>query len=371
MHHEPDETIAAMNPVTPTLNGESPWLRLAGLPLVIEACEYDRLHAVLAYEFERITTHVRLVGAGADGLGGGGSVFREDGTTLHETRPPLPLGGEWTLAGFCDHLATLELWPQPPEWDVALRLRNWAFESAALDLALRQAGRSLHDVLGLEPQPVRFVNSLGLGEEPSIEPVRRRLARFPGLRFKLDAEATWAPALVDEVAATGAVDTIDFKGHYGFEVEDPEALGALYDHVLAAFPGAYLEDPHDLPEIAERLGDHLDRVSYDSPIHSADDIGATPLAARVVNVKPSRIGSLRALFGVYARCAREDRPMYGGGMGELGVGRGQIELLAALFHADGPNDVAPSAYNEDDPPGGLPPSPLAPRAEATGFRWAA
>ncbi len=154
---------------------------------------------------------MRLVGAGADGLGEDVSVFREDGTALHETWPSLPLEGEWTLAGFCDHLATLELWPEPPELDVALRLRNWAFESAALDLALRQAGRSLHDVLGLEPQPVRFVNSLGLGKEPSIEPVRRRLARSPGVRFKLDAEATWAPELVDEVGATGAVDTIDFK----------------------------------------------------------------------------------------------------------------------------------------------------------------
>jgi hypothetical protein len=235
---------------------------------------------------------------------------------------------------------------------------------------LRQAGRALHDVLGLEPRPVRFVNSLGLGEEPSIEHVRRRLARSPGVRFKLDAEATWSPALIDEVAATGAVDTIDFKGQYGFEVKDPEALAALYDHVLAAFPDAYLEDPHDLPEVEQRLGDHLERVSYDAPIRDAEDIGTTPLAARVVNVKPSRVGSLRRLFDVYACCARERRPMYGGGMGELGVGRGQIQLLAALFHADAPNDVAPSAYNEDDPPGGLPASPLAPRPEATGFRWA-
>ena len=160
--------------------------------------------------------------------------------------------GRW--AGFCEHVSSLELFPEPPEWEAALRFRNWAFESAALDLALRQAGRSLHDVLGLEPQPVRFVNSLGLGEEPSLEPVRRRLDRSPGVRFKLDAQATWAPSLVDEVAATGAVDTIDFKGHYGIEVEDPDALSALYDHVLAAFPDAYLEDPHDLPEIAERLG---------------------------------------------------------------------------------------------------------------------
>jgi hypothetical protein len=353
------------------MDGESLWPRLAGLSLVIEGCEYDRLGAVLAHEFERVTTHVRLVGAGADGLGEDVSPFREDGTALHETRRSLPLEGEWTLAGFCDHLAALELWPQPPEWDVALRFRNWAFESAALDLALRQAGRSLHDVLGLEPRPVRFVNSFGLGKEPSIEPVRRRLARSSGVRFKLDAEATWAPALVDEVAATGAVDTIDFKGQYGFEVKDPEALGALYDHVLAAFPDAYLEDPHDLPEIALRLGGHLERVSYDSPIRNAEDIGQTPLAACVVNVKPSRIGGLRPLFDVYARCARERRPMYGGGMGELGVGRGQIELLAALFHADAPNDVAPSAYNEDDPKGDLPASPLTPRPAATGFRWAA
>ena len=357
--------------MNPTMNGESLWPRLAELPFVIEACVYDRLHAVLAHEFERISTHVRLAGEGTDGLGEDVSIFREDGTALHETRPVLGLEGEWTLAGFCDHLATLELWPEPPEWDVARRFRNWAFESAALDLALRQAGRSLHDALGLEPQPVRFVNSLSLGKEPSFAPLRRRLARSPGVRFKLDAEATWTPALVDEVAATGAVDTIDFKGHYGFDVEDPEALGALYDHVLAAFPDAYLEDPHDLPEIAQRLGDHLDRVSYDAPIRSAEDIGATPLGARVVNVKPSRIGSLRALFDVYARCARERRPMYGGGMGELGVGRGQIELLAALFHADAPNDVAPSAYNEDDPPGDLPASPLAPRPAQTGFRWGA
>ena len=354
-----------------TMNGGSLWPRLAGLRLVIEACEYDRLHALLANEFERITTHVRLVGAGVDGLGEDVSVFREDGTALHETRPALPLEGEWTLAGFCEHLATLELWSEPPEWHGALRYRQWAFESAALDLALRQAGLSLHHVLGLEPQPVRFVNSLGLGREPSIEPVRRRLARSPGVRFKLDAEAIWPPGLVDEVAATGAIDTIDFKGQYGLEVDDPEALDALYDRVLQAFPDAYLEDPHDLPGIAQRLGDHLERVSYDAPIRSADDIGATPLAARVVNVKPARIGDVQRLFEVYARCEREGRPMYGGGFGELGAGRGQIELLAALFHADAPNDVAPSAYNEDDPAGPLPASPLAPSPAPTGFRWSA
>src|SRR3954471_24845450 len=237
---EPGETMMAKNAGSATMKGESLWPRLAGLPLVIEACEYERLHAVLAYEFERITTHVRLVGAGVDGLGEDVSVFREDGTALHETRPRLPLEGMWTLVGFCEHLATLELWPEPPEHDLALNFRNWAFESAALDLALRQAGPPLHEVLELEPRPVRFVNSLGLGKEPSIEPLRRRLARSPGVRFKLDAEATSTAALRGEVAAAGAVGTIDFKGQYGLEVKDPEALGALYNSVLSAFPDAYL-----------------------------------------------------------------------------------------------------------------------------------
>ena len=348
----------------------SRWTLIADLPLVVESCTFERLHAVQAQDFQRVTTHVRLTGGGTDGLGEDVSIHVEDGTSLHETRPDLPLAGEWTIASFCDHLDTLDLWPEPPEWDLVRNLRRWAFESAALDLALRQAVRPLHEVLGLEPRPLRFVNSLGLGEQPSIEPVRRRLARSPGVDFKIDAQATWTPELVDEVAATGAADTVDFKGRYGIEVEDPEALVRLYDRVLAAFPPTtYLEDPHDLPEIAERLAGHIERVSYDAPILSADDVGT--LDARVVNVKPSRIGSLRRLFEVYARCERERRPMYGGGMGELGVGRGQIELLAAIFHPDGPNDVAPSAYNEDDPSDGLPGSPLEPRPEATGFRWSA
>jgi hypothetical protein len=45
------------------------WTKLAELPLVVEACEYERPHAILAHESERITTHVRLSGAGTDRLG--------------------------------------------------------------------------------------------------------------------------------------------------------------------------------------------------------------------------------------------------------------------------------------------------------------
>ena len=97
-------------------------------------------------------------------------------------------------------------------------------------------------------------------------------------------------------------------------------------------------------------------------------IGVPVNPIRVVNIKPCRTGSLRRLLALYARGEADGLLMYGGGMGELGVARGQIQLLASLFHPDGPNDVAPSPFNGPDPPEGLPTSPLPPEPEATGFR---
>ena len=341
------------------------WPRLAELPLVVESYALERIDAPPGSGYERVTTHVRLLGAGTDGLG---EDIYDEQEALLAAGPSLPLAGEWTLAGFCDHLDTLALWPAEPEWPLAHHFRRWTYESAALDLALRQAGRSLHDVLGREPQPVGFVNSLGLGDPPDIATIHRRLDRYPGLRLKLDAVADWTPALMDELAATGAVETVDFKGRYGLDLPALDALLALYDHALTAFPDAVLEDPHDLPEVAERLADHQHRVAYDAPILTFDDLARQPLAARIVNVKPSRIGGLRALLDLYDRCAAEGVRLYGGGMGEQGVGRGQVQLLASLFHPDAHNDVAPGGFNLADPPGGLPASPLPAGPAPTGFR---
>jgi O-succinylbenzoate synthase len=112
------------------------------------------------------------------------------------------------------------------------------------------------------------------------------------------------------------------------------------------------------------------RVSYDAPIRSAADLETTPVRVRTINVKPSRVGSLRTLFELYAHCEAHGIAMYGGGMGELGVGRGQIQLLAALYHPDGSNDVAPSAYNAPVLAADLPTSPLEPQPAPTGFRRA-
>jgi hypothetical protein len=346
---------------------ESLWTRIADLPLVVES-PVERLEAPAPAE--RVTDLVRLRGRGAEGLGEdiGGDMLDEDGAFL-AAAPALALAGEWTLATFAAHLAGVDVWPQPPEWEMARRWRNWAFESAALDLALLQAGIGLPEALDREPARVRFVNSLGLGDPPEIGAVGRRLERYPALRFKVDAQPSWSPELTAAVADTGTVDVVDFKGRYGLPVEDEFALLAMYETVLDRFPDAILEDPHDRPDVAALVAPHAARVSFDAPIATAADIESAAFGARTVNVKPSRIGSVRALLDVYAHCERAGIAMYGGGMGEVGVARGQIELLAALFHPDAPNDVAPSAYNLPDLPAGLPESPLTPPIGVPGFRW--
>ena len=213
-----------------------------------------------------MTTIVRLRGGGTEGCGEDVSPYEDEAGTLHVIGPVFPLAGEWTLESFCDHLTTVDQWPVAPSWDMARRWRNWAFESAALDLALNQAGRALHEAVGRTPRAVRFVNSLGLGDPPTFDPIRRRLERHPALRFKLDATAAWTPALIDEVAATGAVEIIDFKGHYGLDFGELPALLAMYERVIAAFPDALLEDAHLLPEVAALLAPEARRISYDAPI---------------------------------------------------------------------------------------------------------
>lgn len=347
------------------------WEHLRELPLTIEDYALERLQRDVSSSFTRVSTVIRLRGAGTDGVGEDVSYEAEDQDALQAAGPVQPLAGDWTLESFCDHLATLDLWPEPARHDASVLYRVWAYESAALDLALRQAGRSLHEVLGREPRPVRFVVSLRLGEPPTLEPLERRRDGHPSLRFKIDPTTSWTPELMDELAALGVVESLDLKGQYKGSIVDVEPDPALYRALLERFPEAWLEDPHTgNAEIDALLAPVQDRISWDAIIHSVDDILALPFAPRLVNVKPSRLGGLRPLLAAYDHCDTQGIRMYGGGQFELGPGRGQIQYLASLFHPDGPNDVAPGGYNDPEPAAGLPDPPLAVAAEPTGFRWA-
>jgi L-alanine-DL-glutamate epimerase-like enolase superfamily enzyme len=345
------------------------WGRLRELPLHIEDYALERQAKEVSSDFLRVSTTLRLRGAGEEGLGEDVSYDEGDQDRLQHAGPVQPLAGDWTLESFCDHLAGLDLWPAPPAHPPSRKYRVWAYESAALDLALRQGGRPLHEVLGREPRPLTYVVSLRLGEPASMAPLLARLDPYPTLRFKLDPTPSWTDELAGELAATGAVDSVDLKGLYEGSVVDNPADPALYRRVAEALPEAWIEDPKITDATWEVLEEHAARITWDANIYSVADIEALPFKPTMVNIKPSRLGGLRPLLHAYEHCEREGIRMYGGGQFELGVGRGQIQYLASVFHADGPNDVAPSAFNEVHPPAGIPASPLAVASHDIGFRW--
>ncbi len=353
----------------------SDYEKLAALPIEVSGYELEGRDREYG-EFTRPSTIVRLHGGGHEGVGEDVTYDVLDHVAHRDAGDRHDLSGPRTLGEMCELLAELDLFAgAAPVRDVSRGYRRWAYESSALDLALRQSGLSLSQALQREPQPVEFVCSTRLGsfgeheQRSSTEPIRRRLAKYPDLRFKLDPENDWDDDLIAELTGLAAVDVLDLKGHYRGTPVDVETDPELYAAVAEAFPEAWLEDPDINAETRPVLQPHAERISWDAPLHSVADIEALAVPPRAINSKPSRFGSLRELLAVYEYCDRKGITVYGGGQGEVGAGRGQIQYLASLFHAGTPNDVAPSGYNDPTVLDGLPVSPLSPAPSPTGFRW--
>jgi len=322
--------------------------RVRGLPLIVEEYALEPLEREVARGFTLRRTEVVLRGGGHEGRGEEVDYDPASQQRFQERRGELPLVGEHTL----DSYALLQ--------SGQTEYRRWALESAALDLALKQAGLSLAEALGREQRPLRFVVSTRVAN------VEAWLELYPQLQFKLDPDQDWTDDVVERVAATGAVQTLDFKGVYRLEFGSPPDP-ALYRRIATAFPGVWLEDPALTPGTLAVLDGDRDRITWDAGIHEWSDVEALPFKPRCLNCKPSRFGSVKRLFDFYDACEREGIALYGGGQFELGRGRDQIQLLASLFHADAPNDVAPAGFNAVTAVTGLPQSPLSPGAPAPGF----
>jgi L-alanine-DL-glutamate epimerase-like enolase superfamily enzyme len=329
--------------------------RLRGLELVVDEVRTERRSVAVSSEFTRVTTLVVLTGRGADGWGEDVTYTAED----HDWFPSLGPAGATTLGAFSESLDGLALFAGEPQMAASRDYRRWAFESAALDLALRQAGSSLGEALEREYRPVRFVVSTR-GDAFAW------LAAAPELELKLDPENDWDRQFMERLSATGRVRVLDLKAYYRGTVVDLEPDPVLYRNVVELFPDVVIEDASLEGECGDALRGQEARLSFDAPIHSVDDVRALAVEPGWMNIKPSRFGKLERLLKCIDYCDANGIRLYGGGQFELDVGRRQIQALASLFYPDGPNDVAPSEYNAGGPREGLPQSPL-PASSGPGF----
>ncbi len=343
---------------------------LAELPLTVERVEYRRCERETTSEFTRVSTVISLHGDGEVGRGEDVTYETADHDALQQTAPSFDLDGQYTVESFSEALAEQDLFHGRTPGQPAFRhYRRWGFESAALDLALRQAETDLASALDRRYEPVRFIVSTRLGSPPTTDRLDSLLARNPALEFKLDPTDEWTPELIEAVTQTAPVRILDLKGHYEGTEVDQAPNAELYSQLLDAFGEAVIEDPALTAETEPLFDGHRERVSWDAPIHSVADIEALPFDPEWLNIKPSRFGSLRSLFAAIEYCTENAISIYVGGQFELDVGRSQLHALASLCCPSAPNDVAPGAYNVPTLADELPSSPLAVPATPAGFRW--
>ena len=333
----------------------SVWDELRGLDLNVEEVATERKSVEVSTQFTRVTTTVVLTGEGEQGRGEDVTYTAED----HDWFPDLEARGRTTLGELSAELDGLQLFETKPTMPAWADYRRWAFESAALDLALRQNDLSLGAAVKRDYQPVRFVVSTRGDAFGWLE-------HIPGLELKLDPENDWDRPFMERLAATGRVRVLDFKAYYKGTAVDVVPDPVLYAAAVELFPDAVLEDASLDGECGAVLRGQEGRMSFDAPIHSVADVRALSIEPGWMNIKPSRFGTIARLLECIEHCAAQGIHMYGGGQFELGVGRRHIQVLASLFYPDGPNDVAPGEYNAGEPRPGLPQSPLD-GPEAVGF----
>jgi hypothetical protein len=331
------------------------WDQLRDLEVTIQDVGTEKRSVAVSTQFTRVTTTVVLSGDGEVGRGEDVTYTAED----HDWFPRLVPPGRTTFGELGAQFDRLPLFEGEPKMAASSDYRRWAFESAALDLALRQNEISLGDALGRDYRSVRFVVSTRGDAFAWLE-------HNPELELKLDPDENWDRPFMERLAATGRVRVLDLKAYYRGTAVDLEPDPRLYRTVAELFPEVVLEDASLEGQCGEVLRGEDGRLSFDAPIHSVGDVLALPVSPGWLNIKPSRFGTVARLLECIEYCDANRIHMYGGGQFELGVGRRHIQVLASLFYPEGPNDVAPGDYNTGDPRPGLPQSPLPPPA-ALGF----
>jgi len=345
----------------PDLYGE-----FESLPVTVDAVSFEGKRIETGGQtFGRTIIRIR----GDDTTGVGEDVTRsiEAHERLREDGLSLPTG-EWTIGTFSDALDSepVRLTQTEPR-ETPERLR-WALESAILDLALKQAGRTLGAILDRVYEPIAFVVSPRLGDPPRTRPVDRFLEANPNTAFKIDVPEVPNDELLSELSDTGSIRILDLKAQYDSDVGAP-ADPDLYRRVFETFPNALIEDPAITDETRPVLKEHADRISWDAPITSVESIQDLPWEPTALNVKPCRSGTLESLCRILEYALQHDIELYGGGMFEVDAGRAHSQAIASLFYPDSPNDLAPPVYHQHQADTSYPSSPIEPPTNPTGIGW--
>ena len=303
--------------------------RLAELPVHVEKArvEIEAIELPSYPDGPRPTSTIILTGSGELGMGENVAWTAEDHHLFRaEVSDRLP-ANRGTIGDLSRQLQTSCTDPYQAS----------AFESAAIDLALRQARTNLEEIAEASYQELRYVRSFGAAEDPLPELVSHS-QQAPSVEVKLDVHPAWKPATIASLADLGTIAVLDFK-HRGTQTQQVA--------VAAALRKPWLEDPGTRG--LRPNGALAERFSLDAALTSEDPAGLLAnLNPAAANLKAPRMGGILALLRAADFCMAHKKPFYLGGMFEVSVGRTQARELASLLTPQGPNDLAPIPRQPND-----------------------
>lgn len=185
--------------------------------------------------------------------------------------------------------------------------------------------------LGMEATPSALSEKCKRGADEGYRRIKIKIE--PG------RDIEYAQAALDAVP-TGFPITVDANCSYASRPNEVDALDAIGLSMIEQPLG-----PDDLLRHADLQSRLETAICLDESITSAgrvDEMIALR-SARIVNLKPGRVGGFTESLVIHARCLENNVPLWCGGMLETGIGRAYNVALASLPGFTLPGDLSPSS----------------------------
>lgn len=239
------------------------------------------------------------------------------------------------------------------------RMARAAVEMGIWAVAASQNKTSLAALLASESANARDLNAaprpfvetgvaLGMQASPDALVQRALAARAEGYRrIKMKITPTRDTKYlrsVREAIGDGVALTVDANGSYSLQnrkhvsaLEELDTLGLrMIEQPLAHDDLVHHADLQRLLSTPICLDES---ISGDASTEEMLALGS----ARIVNLKPGRVGGFQQSLAIHDRCADAGVPVWCGGMLESGIGRAYNVALASLPNFTEPGDLSPSA----------------------------
>jgi o-succinylbenzoate synthase len=231
------------------------------------------------------------------------------------------------------------------------RMARATLEMGLWALAAQRANRPLAQLLGGTRAHVDVGISLGIQPTPAALADRARAALRDGYRkIKLKIQPGADIEYVAAVrAALGDDAPLMVDANNAYTLDDADHLAALDEFRLVMIEQPL--DHEDLrmhAELQKRIRTPLCLDESITSVERAADMIALQ-SGRIINIKPGRVGGFTQSIAIHDLCARNNIPVWCGGMLESGVGRSYNVALASLPNFSIAGDISPSSrYWERD-----------------------